>query len=524
MPDSLPARCLRVAATGYVVGATATLLTQFVLPLFFDSLLQLQLLPGLAALVGGIVGAFLARPVQVRGLRRLTALGLAILLPMLLFAAHSGQREWKVSPQILMVALDGTSWNVLDPLVDAGELPTIADFKDNGTSGTLTSFEPTYSPIIWTSIATGQPPSVHGISSFYPSQEQLRSKRIWDVLADQGRTVGVFRWWVTWPPRPVPGFMVPGLLARDPSTVPQEVEFVNRLRLQSKAGADIGLLQMLDYGWRYLRVGMSLSISREIVLELVRARQSRDPVFFHVAQRRAEVRLNATVFGYLMRRDDPDFAAFYDNGIDVLAHSYWRFYEPALFEDIDPADVERYGSLLPDYVRLVDRVVGELRTHLSEQSTTLLLSDHGVKAGPESSVTRLNPRTETILDDLGTGSDYDSVNLAARNTIESIKVDDVARSHRLEGVVMAQGPGIRAGTTIEGASVMDIAPTVLYASGAPVADDLSGKILSELFSAEFLASHPVRRVPSYGGLEGSESDLKTYDETTETLRSTGYLD
>ena len=54
-------------------------------------------------------------------------------------------------------------------------------------------------------------------------------------------------------------------------------------------------------------------------------------------------------------------------------------------------------------------------------------------------------------------------------------------SHELEGVILAVGPGIRRGVRTDRASVLDVAPTALAALGYPTAEDMDGRVLSELF-------------------------------------------
>jgi hypothetical protein len=48
-------------------------------------------------------------------------------------------------------------------------------------------------------------------------------------------------------------------------------------------------------------------------------------------------------------------------------------------------------------------------------------------------------------------------------------------------VILATGPGVPAGR-IEGATVLDVCPTVLHAMRLPVPDDVDGHVLTELFS------------------------------------------
>jgi Type I phosphodiesterase / nucleotide pyrophosphatase len=82
------------------------------------------------------------------------------------------------------------------------------------------------------------------------------------------------------------------------------------------------------------------------------------------------------------------------------------------------------------------------------------------------------------------------------------------------------------GTAGAPAALVDVAPTVLFALGIPVASDLSGKPLTELFHSEFVAKHPVRTVETYGppapgAVERGGRPLD--QETLDRLRSLGYV-
>jgi hypothetical protein len=57
---------------------------------------------------------------------------------------------------VVLIGLDGASWNLLDPMVKAGELPHFKALMDRGVSADLASVPPFLSPSVWTSIATSR--------------------------------------------------------------------------------------------------------------------------------------------------------------------------------------------------------------------------------------------------------------------------------------------------------------------------------------------------------------------------------
>ncbi len=62
----------------------------------------------------------------------------------------------------LAIGLDGCSWNVLDPLLETGELPTLARLRAEGAHGVLESTVPFYTGPAWASFATACSPAAHG--------------------------------------------------------------------------------------------------------------------------------------------------------------------------------------------------------------------------------------------------------------------------------------------------------------------------------------------------------------------------
>ena len=69
-----------------------------------------------------------------------------------------------------------------------------------------------------------------------------------------------------------------------------------------------------------------------------------------------------------------------------------------------------------------------------------------------------------------------------------------------DGLLLAVGDGVRAGAALNGASVLDIAPTILYLMGLPVARDMEGRVLTEMLDERFARAHPVTYIPSYESL------------------------
>ena len=99
--------------------------------------------------------------------------------------------------------------------------------------------------------------------------------------------------------------------------------------------------------------------------------------------------------------------------------------------------------------------------------------------------------------------------------------------HRMDGIILAQGPNIRKNGLIEGAGIIDVAPTILYALGMPIPSDMDGKPLSALFEDAY-ARQTVASYTDERKIEDVASNEYGYSEEEEEsvrikLEALGYL-
>jgi predicted AlkP superfamily phosphohydrolase/phosphomutase len=145
------------------------------------------------------------------------------------------------SRRFLVLGLDGGTFDLLDPLMEAGELPFLRAMVRGGLRAPLTSVYPAKTIPAWYSFATGKDPGELGIFGFTePAGEPGRSKfvqtfrpaeAIWDRLGRLGHTVGV----LNLPLRtgyPIHGFVVPGFFSDGGDTFPREL----RAEIESALG------------------------------------------------------------------------------------------------------------------------------------------------------------------------------------------------------------------------------------------------------------------------------------------------
>ncbi len=145
------------------------------------------------------------------------------------------------SRRFLVLGLDGGTFDLLDPLMEAGELPFLRSLVHRGVRAPLRSVYPAKTIPAWYSFATGKDPGELGIYGFTePDGGPGRSKVVqtfrpaeafWDRLSRWGATVGIVNFPVS-APYALHGFVVPGMFSEHSPTYPKEV----RAEIESSIG------------------------------------------------------------------------------------------------------------------------------------------------------------------------------------------------------------------------------------------------------------------------------------------------
>ncbi len=121
--------------------------------------------------------------------------------------------------KVLLIGWDAADWKVITPLVDAGKMPNMKKFLEEGVMGNLATLYPVLSPMLWTSIATGKRAYKHGIHGFVEPDTNTggvrpitnlgrTTKAIWNILNQEGYKSNVVGWWPSYPVEPINGVMV----------------------------------------------------------------------------------------------------------------------------------------------------------------------------------------------------------------------------------------------------------------------------------------------------------------------------
>jgi len=392
---------------------------------------------------------------------------------------------------VVLIGLDGAEWDLLGPMMAAGEMPNLARVRDRGVYGNLRSLEPLQkSPAIWTTIATGKSPEEHGIRSFVeqvggrPLTKNIRQTRaLWNIVSSVGRTVGVVGWLMTWPAEEVNGFVVTDYLQYDPGPSRKIQGRTYPPELESRISDEVVYWQDIPWSFvqRFLDAPLdttSLSEDMERLLRPIRWIAAGDVTFARVGTE-------------LYRENPPDFFALYLRGMDSMGHLYWNYMTPQAVPagTLDPQGETYLAGAMRAYYRYVDELLGPLLdAALADPNTTVIVcSDHGFAGGP------------------GRG----------------IQV------HKLDGVILLAGRGVGRGE-ITGANVYDITPTALVLLGLPPAQDMHGKVLWSALNDAIPKDRFGNLIPTYetGSASGPGTPVESPvdEELKERLRSLGYID
>jgi hypothetical protein len=443
-------------------------------------------------------------------------------------------RDPDARSRVMLIGIDGLDWARLRPLVGAGRLPAFRDLGERSYRGFLATRQPTWSPIVWNTIATGVPEQVHGVLDFTeveipglergaqrlyfkygddpllpgctglsPALEALirrgeldelpltalhrRAKAFWNVLAEQGVRTGVVRWWASWPAEQIDGGYVvsdndPMSQALGSTKSHSEGIHATLQHLTSPRELADELLPLIEPRAGDPRVSkeafdallarpMLADLTPEDVAELRDA--SHLMHWFDVIERGDRFAADCAL--ELWNEKKVDTCAVYLRAVDTMSHRMWRF-----------------RGVIDRTYEFTDGLVAELVAAAGPDTTIVLVSDHGwcYEPGPS-----------------------------------------FAHNHGPPGVILIAGPDVSPGDAPAGSpgpTVLDVAPTLLAIEGLPQSAEMPGRALREAFRPGSVPARERPAVPSWGPYRprwpaGTTSDVDR-SGAVDFLRHLGYLD
>lgn len=269
-------------------------------------------------------------------------------------------RSAHVADKILLIGLDGATFDVFNPLMDDGHMPHLKEVVARGTTGILESTKPPITPAAWTTFMTGKGPGQHGIIDFekydvhtntlqFNHTQAILEKTIWEILSDKGKKVGSINLPMTYPPREVNGFMISGF-----ETPNIDTDFTYPPDLKDEI-----LSRWPDYtyqtNWQRRLFG-----GRKVFAENI----------FHIEK---SFEQGAELAEFCTERYGWDVMMVLFKLVDNLQHKAWRH----LASHGPAPDRVRTETVVRCFERLDDTIGRLLRLADKQGATTLIMSDHG---------------------------------------------------------------------------------------------------------------------------------------------------
>jgi predicted AlkP superfamily phosphohydrolase/phosphomutase len=266
--------------------------------------------------------------------------------------------------KVLVIGVDGMSWDVALPLIAQGKMPNLARLLARGAHGLMKGEGPLISPAIWTTVATGMPREAHGIDDFFAKvpfeyRQAVMSTRfrrvpaLWQMADWAGKSVGAVNWYAAMPAEKINR----GVFIAQGITDPRQ------------ARPD----QVYPEAW--LERVRSVPLPKSLPYEDLLARVNDPRVQNAYDQDRAMFAVSLEI----MREQHPDLMLVYFQNVDVISHGFWKYRAPIGLDysfPVSAADKVRYQDVIDLHYQLTDRMIGGLLAE-AEGYTVFVLSDHG---------------------------------------------------------------------------------------------------------------------------------------------------
>ena len=406
-----------------------------------------------------------------------------------------------MSRKILLIGWDGADWNIINPLLDSGQMPALERLVNNGVISNLATLDPPISPMLWTSIATGKKADKHGILGFLepdiansnirPVNVTSRKVRaIWNILHNQGKKCNVVGWWPSHPAEPINGAMISNFFHKASSKYGEPWEI--------KEGSVYPVSLLQDISELRVHPGeITFAHLLPFVPELDKIDKDNTIYLDAIAKNLAEAASIQSVTTHLMETTEWDLTAVYFDMIDHFCHGFMKFYPPKM-EDTSDELFELLKNVIPSAYKFQDMMLDRLLTIAGEDTTVIIISDHGFQ------IDKLRPKKLP---------DYSSAPI---------------HQHNPYGIFCISGENIKKDERIYGSTLLDITPTILDLFELPVGRDMDGKVLMSIYEESRSSANAELITPSYidswenvkgefGMHSPKELNQTTYDYSDEAI-------
>ena len=274
----------------------------------------------------------------------------------------------KSPKKLIILGLDGATFDVINPMLESGKLPTFRKLMGECSYGKLMSTKIPISPSAWSSFLTGLNPENHGIFDFVKRKEgsyehipvnstHRRGIPIWQILGEFDKECGVFNVPCTYPPEEIKGFMISGF------PVPPGKEYIKPDGFAKELETKLGPVN-LEPEYFY-------SEGKEI--EFVNDQ--------HRCWDETE-----KVFKYLWKEKKWDVLIAVFKPTDEIMHGLWKS-----IDSTHPSyntNINKYRDKVLGLYKKADSIIAEIIKNKDDDTDLIIMSDHGF--GPVHSTLYMN--------------------------------------------------------------------------------------------------------------------------------------
>ena len=406
-----------------------------------------------------------------------------------------------MKPKVLLIGWDAADWDIIWPLIAKGEMPALKSLMDKGVYGNMATMNPPYSPMLWSTVATGKTPDKHGVLGFVelkPGMKGIRpvtaksrkAKTLWNIFHNQGLKSNLVGWWPSFPAEPINGVVVTDKfqhLTKEQARKKQLPKGVIHPQFLEQELSDLVMF----------RDEITEAHILPFIPKAAQIDQEKDRKLESFAKLMSENVSLHSASTYLMRNTEWDFMSIYYDLIDHFCHAFMTFHPPK--QNGVPQDLfDIYKDAVVGAYKFQDMMLGRSLELIDKDTTVIVMSDHGFESGHRRIIQM---------------PDYPAA---------------PALEHRQFGIFVAAGPELKKNTKVFGLGLVDVAPTILQMFDLPIGRDMDGKVAQDIF----VSHKQPKYIDSWEEIKGDFGQLKSIgvidqmsdNETMEQLIELGYVD
>ena len=286
--------------------------------------------------------------------------------------------------KVLLIGWDAADWDIIWPLIAQGKMPALKSLIQRGVYGNMSTMNPPYSPMLWTSVVTGKTPDKHGVLGFIevtPDAKTVRpvtttsrkTRALWNIFHNKGLASNLVGWWPSFPVEPINGTIISDRFqktSRNPKKQTPMSEFVIHPWEKKDEFKDLRMFPFeITQAHLYPFVPRAHDVDQDMHRGLA--------AIASVVSQNTSVHNAATK---LLRTSEWDFMAVYYDMIDHFCHSFMKYHPPKL-PGVEKENYDIFKEAVTGSYIFQDMMLERKLKLIDKDTTVIVMSDHGFESG-----------------------------------------------------------------------------------------------------------------------------------------------